>query len=114
MPQTAELLWYIVWIGVIGVSAMLIGIAVSRALRKRLRAERRTESFTIQDLREMRERGTITQQEYEAMRATILGRMVADSPMPASSKSDPSPARSPEVENDAEDRASGPTPDDER
>ncbi len=88
MPQTAELMWYILAIGVIGVGAMLIGILASRLLRKRLRNSRPTEVFTIQDLREMRRREDITQQEYETMRAAIIGR-VADAPQPEPRKTSP-------------------------
>lgn len=91
MPQTSELLWYIAWITVIGVSAMLLALAVSRMFRKRLRRETRTEAFTLQDLRGMRDAGDITQQEYEAMRATIIGEMTTDLPSPSAGKTVPPP-----------------------
>ena len=77
MPRTTELLWYILGIGVIGVGTLLLGILAGRLVRKRLRSDQPTEPFTIQDLREMREREEITPQEYQAMRAAIIGRLKA-------------------------------------
>jgi len=77
MPRTAELLWYILGIGVIGVGTLLLGILAGRLVKKRLRSDHPAETFTIQDLREMREREQITAQEYQAMRAAIIGRLKA-------------------------------------
>jgi hypothetical protein len=61
-----------------GITAALIagGIAVVWASRRWLRsdADASAEPFTLQDLREMRERGEITPQEYDAMRAMIIGK----------------------------------------
>ena len=79
MPRSAELLWYILGIGVIGVGTLLLGILAGRLVKKRLRSDQPTEPFTIQDLREMREREEITPQEYQAMRAAIIGRLKAAS-----------------------------------
>jgi hypothetical protein len=77
MPRTAELLWYILGIGVIGVGALLVGILAGRLVKKRLRRDDPAEAFTIQDLREMRAREQITAQEYQAMRAALIGRLKA-------------------------------------
>jgi hypothetical protein len=77
MPRTAELLWYILGIGVIGVGTLLLGILAGRLVKKRLRRDHPVETFTIQDLREMRERGQITAQEYQATRAAIVGHLKA-------------------------------------
>lgn len=114
MPQDGELLWYTVWIGVIGVGAMLIGVLASRAIRKRLRGGSTTETFTVQDLREMRNGGEITQQEYEAMRAAIIGRLASDSPTPANKNAPRQPAREPEAENDTRGAGFDSAPDDKQ
>jgi hypothetical protein len=70
-------MWYILGVGVLGVGALLVGILAGRFVKKRLRSDRPTEGFTIRDLREMRERDDITQREYEAMRALIIGQLDA-------------------------------------
>jgi hypothetical protein len=114
MPETGRLLWYIMWIGVIGVGAMLIGIIVARVLMKRLRTGVRTQGFTIQELLEMRDGGRITQEEYEAMRAAVIGQITADSAAPSRKDPGPQPAGGPEGEDDTEGAASGPAPDDRR
>jgi hypothetical protein len=89
MPQTNELLWSVVLLTVIGVGALLL-VFVARAYRKHLGRERQTQAFTIQDLRELRDAGDITQQEYEAMRAVVIGQATAD---PAASDAKDSPAQ---------------------
>ena len=68
-----ELLWTIVWIMVIGVAALIIGYIISRQIRKRLANSGRETAFTLQDLRDLRAAGSITEVEYEAMRAALLG-----------------------------------------
>ena len=96
MPQTSELLWPIVLITVFGVGALLIAL-VLRAFRNRLRDQTPAEAFTIQELREMLEAGDITQREFEAMRAAIVGRTAAESPPARAAQ----PAREPKDEHDA-------------
>jgi hypothetical protein len=114
MPQTGELLWYIVGVTVVGLGAMLIGILAARAFKKGLRAEVRSEAFTIQQIREMRERGEITQKEYETMRAAVIGQTTADSSTPARENLDPQPAGGLDVEDDTEGTAPDAAPDDGR
>lgn len=71
MSDSAGLLWSILLLTVVGVGALLI-FTVAWAYRKRNRAETYSGAFTIQDLREMRDSGSITHAEYEIMRAAIL------------------------------------------
>ena len=80
MSDTAQLLWYILIIGVIGVGALLVGVLAARFVKKRLQTTTPAEAFTIQDLREMHQRGEITTPEYEAMRAAIIARATAPAP----------------------------------
>jgi hypothetical protein len=80
MSDTAQLLWYILIIGVIGVGALLVGVLAARFVKKRVQTTTPAEAFTIQDLREMHQRGEITTPEYEVMRATIIARATAPPP----------------------------------
>lgn len=77
MPQTNELLWSVVLLTVLGVGALLL-VFVARAYRKHVGRTPQTQTFTIQDLRELRDAGDITQQEYEAMRAVVIGQATAE------------------------------------
>jgi hypothetical protein len=77
MRNISELLWSILLITVIGVGALLIVVA-ARTYRKRMRSEAPDEPFTLQELRELRAAGDITQAEYEAMRAAIVARADAN------------------------------------
>ena len=106
MSRTAELLWYILGVGVLGVGALLIGMVVGRLVRKRLRSDEPTEAFTIQDLREMRTRGVITQQEYESMRAAIIGDLTSGS----GSEPHSPPPQDPGSERQRPDSTAGPPP----
>lgn len=55
--------------------AMFAGLFVARALRSRFGGTEASAPFTLQDLREMRSAGQITQEEYDTMRAGLLGQM---------------------------------------
>ena len=94
MPQANELLWSTVLIAAIGVGALLI-VLVARAFRRRMRSNQNTETFTIQDLRNLRDAGDITQQEYEAMRAAVIGQITGDSP--TDDDQGPVPPRAPDA-----------------
>jgi hypothetical protein len=81
MPETTRLLWYILIIGVVGVGALLSGILAARLVKRWLHGAPPGEPFTVQDLREMHQRGEITEQEYQAMRTKIISRLaIAPSP----------------------------------
>lgn len=111
MAQSSEPLWYVVWITIIGVGAMLIGLIASRVLKRRLRREEPAQAFTLQDLRELRDRGAITTQEYETMRATIIAQMTADAAAPSASDGESQPERAPDAEEGTS-GASDPAPGD--
>ena len=57
------------------IAAILAGLIVVFAVRRWAAREVKTEGFTIQDLREMRARGEISEQEFQSMRTTILAAM---------------------------------------
>lgn len=49
------------------------GFFLARMVRSWARADATVETFTLQDLREMRTRGEISDAEFERMRAAIIG-----------------------------------------
>lgn len=57
------------------IAVILAGLIVVFAVRRWAAREVKTETFTIQDLREMRKRGEISEQEFQSMRAAILAEM---------------------------------------
>jgi uncharacterized membrane protein len=63
-----------IWTAVVVVVA-LAGFGVAVAVRRWMSREEPIETFTFQDLREMRARGDISEQEFAAMRAALLARM---------------------------------------
>ncbi len=79
MPDTSEL---VSWSGLLlglGVPAIILCWLGARALKRRLLRHQSSEQpFTIQDLRDMRSRGQITEQEFEAMRAAVLQKFNSD------------------------------------
>lgn len=69
--------------------AAIGGFAVAARLRRWTTTEQPTEAFSMQDLREMRQRGQISDQEFETMRAAILGRRPREAPPPPSARDSP-------------------------
>lgn len=67
----ADLVGVFLWFAVVAV-ASLAGFYLVVALRRWMQRETRVESFTLQDLRDMRARGDISDQEFSAMRAAML------------------------------------------
>jgi uncharacterized membrane protein len=64
--------------------AAFVGLyLVRRAARRWAQRDDRAASFTMQDLRDMRARGEITEQEFAAMRATLVGQLDASRPKAA-------------------------------
>jgi len=79
MPDTSELVSWSGLLLVLGVPAIILGWLGARALKRRLLRHQSSEQpFTIQDLRDMRSRGQITEQEFEAMRAAVLQQFDSD------------------------------------
>ena len=70
-PATSVLLWTLVLI-----AAAIAGGAVVLLVRRRVMrsdAERRGHGLSLSDLRKMRDRGDLTDEEYERARAAIIG-----------------------------------------
>ncbi len=62
------------WLGVLAILIAIAGVAVAlirRAVRNA--GSIREPAFTLQDLREMRDRGDLTEVEYQAARTAALG-----------------------------------------
>ncbi|MEP0846364.1 MAG: SHOCT domain-containing protein [Phycisphaerae bacterium] len=60
-------------IGVVAISAGVMGYFVSRAIRRRLERSAAQAPFSLNDLRRMRDSGELTQAEYAAMRSSLFG-----------------------------------------
>lgn len=79
----------------IGISAVLIlliigGLVCVRLVRGRTAAAAESgEPFSLQDLRDMRAAGQITDREFESMRAALLGRLTAPKPTRDATPVDP-------------------------
>ena len=112
MLQVSDLMQYIVWLGVLGVAALVIGVVAARLLRKRLQTEPRTDAFSLNDLRRMRAEGSITQEEYEAMRAAIIARLDAGSAPASPGSPGPRAASDAEIHDGAEGPAADSADDD--
>lgn len=52
----------------------IAGYLIAMVVRGRLLREQPQEAFTLQDLRQLQARGEISNEEYERMRAVILGK----------------------------------------
>lgn len=74
MPDATQLLSTFGWFFIAAVAA-LAGYFVAMAIRRWSQSETPAENFTFQDLRDMKARGQITAQEFEAMRAALLAGM---------------------------------------
>jgi uncharacterized membrane protein len=74
IPGAGELLTIFVW-SVVATIAVLGGLYLARAVRRWTQREERVGGFALQDLRDMRARGEINDQEFAAMRAALLAEM---------------------------------------
>lgn len=89
-PAPPTELW--LWVGALIVASLVFGFVVM-ALRRRLlgKAEDTVKPASLlEDLRAMRDRGEISQDEYDTTRATIAARAAGREPPPR-----PDPARAP-------------------
>jgi hypothetical protein len=103
MRDTGELVGWSGLLLVIAVPAAILCWLVARTLKRRLLEHQSSPlPFTIQDLRDMRARGQITQQEFEVMRAAVIRQFAARE------QAEPSADATPE--NSADPDAPGPPP----
>lgn len=74
MPNRyGELVGLIAIIGGVSVAALIVTYLISRVFRKRISTHSDAPPFSLQELRKMQESGQINKQEYEAMRAALIG-----------------------------------------
>ena len=67
----------LVWGTVLLVVALVVGLGI-RALRRRVFPEEEAppdQLWTLEDLREMRDRGKLSEEEFETLRARVIARM---------------------------------------
>jgi len=91
MPETSQVLSVFGWFAVASVAA-LAGFCVIIAVRRWTQREESVETFTFQDLRDMRSRGEITEREFAAMRAALVAQMSGEVPSPPSLLQESGPA----------------------
>ncbi len=92
-----------IWIGV-AMIAVVVGAGIIVAVRRWMRRDVETaESFTFQDLRDMRARGEINEQEYKSMRAALLAEWNIDEGAAAESASPQERGGGPGDEDDGAD-----------
>jgi len=82
IPVTGELLSIFAWFAIVALAAVG-GIYLMMAVRRWSQREESPATFTIQDLRDMRDRGEISAAEFSAMRATILAQLEPSAGLPA-------------------------------
>jgi hypothetical protein len=72
----------LVWGTVLLVVALVVGLGI-RALRRRVFPEKEPppeQLWTLEDLREMRDRGELSEEEFETLRARVIARMAGAGP----------------------------------
>ncbi len=95
MPAANQIIRLFVWF-VLATAAALAGFYLVIAVRRWAQKDERVTTFTLQDLREMRARGQITESEFAAMRATLLAQLdpeLANESSPAEEESSPGERR---------------------
>jgi hypothetical protein len=63
-------------------AAILAGLLLALAIKRRLQRDELPEPFTLEDLRKLRANQDITEQEFVALRARLLGRTAWPPPTP--------------------------------
>lgn len=104
VPGTDEFLTLFLWFAAAAFVAVG-GLYVAMAIRKWSQREEPVETFTIQDLRDMRACGQITDQEFAVMRAALISGLQAEPPAGSSSLAEASSGPAPDGDD-------GPPPDD--
>ncbi len=96
MFDTGSVLSVAGWIG-LTVLLGFAGIFVVRRVRIWTQAEGETDSFTLQDLRDMHARGDIGETEFETMRAELISGISPSRSRdgPEGSKNNPAPPEAP-------------------
>ncbi len=85
-------------------AAAVVALFVGRMIRNRMMRPERPAAFTLEDLRQMRAEGQITEQEFTAMRAMVLAQTRAgakDGQSPRPGGGAPRPPRQPDDEGEA-------------
>lgn len=83
----------VTWL-VVPVVALALGYFVVRGVRRWAQQEVKADTFTFQDLRDMRARGDISEREFAVMRDTLLAQVQQDADLKPSNPSTP-PAEPP-------------------
>jgi hypothetical protein len=96
IPGAGELLTMFLWFAAAALAAVC-GLYLAVAVRRWAQSEKPVGSFTLQDLRELRARGEISEQEFAALRTALLAEV----------------QRAPEAEHPSSPPPAGAAPDDD-
>lgn len=74
LPGAGELLTIFLWFATVAVAGVC-GFYLAMRVRKWAQRDERVGNFTLQDLRNLRARGQISEQEFAALRAALLSEL---------------------------------------
>jgi uncharacterized membrane protein len=75
MQHLGSVFWILTAFIAFGVVLLIAGMLVGRALRTRLRRDAAGSAFSLAELRQMHRDGQIDDEEYERLRAGLIGRL---------------------------------------
>ncbi len=79
--------WLIVLVGIV-IAGAIIAFLVRRSMRKE---DTSSDGFTLQDLRDLRAAGELTDQEFERAKVMMIGRLTAPKSTPQTAKPESPP-----------------------
>ncbi len=73
MPDASPLMMQVLGLGFLLVLLVVGGFVAVRIVRRRLGNSAQLDTFTLQDLRELRSQGQLSDAEYERLRVMLIG-----------------------------------------
>lgn len=73
MPDASPLMMQVLGLGFLLVLLVVGGYVAVRVVRRRLGSTEQLDTFTLQDLRELRAQGQLSDAEYERLRVMLIG-----------------------------------------
>ena len=87
MPGS-NLMMQVAGMGILLVVLVVLGFVVVRIIKRRLQKDAPLDTFTLQDLRNLRAQGQLSDAEYERLRAMLIGQTAKPARPQRTSKSD--------------------------
>lgn len=73
MPDASPLMMQVLGLGFLLVLLVVGGYVAVRVVRRRLGSTEQLDTFTLQDLRDLRSQGQLSDAEYERLRVMLIG-----------------------------------------